>query len=1136
MADDPLITEINVLAEAQQKMVNEQEKEAGAAEQDRSERMETLKKQLANSEHNSKENQRIRKEIVMANKTAREQKSISTEISRSTASALGISGGDEEVALAVEALNEQTKAILGISAADLKANKELKVAIENDTKVLEAEGAEIKAAGADPEKNEEYQKRSAELQAKTNELAGRSLVGMEADKHKLEQIKIALEKSGGIATDNKKYNEMSLDLQQKELDLRRKTAETPAAKKAVKEEQKKINAERAGLMGRIARGMDFMKENAKEKMKAAGKGIMAILKGTLIAGFLVALIAFFNSKYWEQTKEWIVNKGLPMLKNLWGTLSEGFGKIADFFKDPTLDNFLNMLNPKSALVLAIGGIVASLAVAKFLGPFIKGIGLLKSAMGGIGGAAAKLIPGMGGKGGAASKVSSKVKGGSAGKAFGQVIGNIGKGLGRGIQGVLTGLAMGLKAFASPQVLIGAGILAGVILVIGAGIAGASWLLGKALPVLTDGIKSFENLNGEKLKTVAIGIGAIGLAMFALGAGGAVGGMGSMVGAITGSIGKFFGAKDPLTQLKKFSEAKINVEQAKKNANAMVAYAKAMAAGGGATAVQGLGAFVGGIAGSIGKFFGGKDAVDPLTQLKRFGETAVNAANIKANAAAMKDYASAMKDFPETPVKLGEFMNRSLGALAKAFGAKEGVGTPLDSLNNFGSKAVNAKNIKTNAAAMKDYSAAMKDFPATPVKLGDFINGMLDSLSSFLGITKKTESPLQKLENFGKLKVDAANIKTNAEAMTLYGNAMKTLPAPTGGWAAVGAFVGGVFSSLGKLVGLEKAKSPLEKLKEFGEFQIGAKALARIPETAQAMTLYGDAMAKVPKPSGGWEGIGAMVGGIAKSIGGWFSSEKESPLTQLKKFGEMAINTGGVKVNAAAFLEWSKAMGKGTPLLKKAFENFEIPSDASEALEQFGKLGAVGSGLESAGRGIGTLGENMKKFFESTKDFTKDQVKRVSQILRTFIRPFMSLRMTGGGGFIDQISNLLRTIGNMPAGSLDTFDASKFKFPVPNKSEIKNMHQFSIATNNTMKAMKLLGIEGPKALKAFDGGAAIPVRVVGDVRIAEMREMKLDSSGNQATSGVVVTNAPNNVVANKSSSINLNATPITDSKVKDLNAE
>ena len=63
---------------------------------------------------------------------------------------------------------------------------------------------------------------------------------------------------------------------------------------------------------------------------------------------------------------------------------------------------------------------------------------------------------------------------------------------------------------------------------------------------------------------------------------------------------------------------------------MVAYAKAMALAGGAAAVKGLGQFIGGITGSIGKFFGGKDAVDPLTQLKRFGATAVNAANIKAN--------------------------------------------------------------------------------------------------------------------------------------------------------------------------------------------------------------------------------------------------------------------------------------------------------------------------------------------------------------------------------------------------------------------------------------------------------------------------------------------------------------------------
>ena len=958
--------------------------------------------------------------------------------------------------------------------------------------------------------NQEILKQTANtLKINTKQLEARTAQAqfISDQKESLSAMETSIVAQGGIATDNKEYMKLSLNIQQQELDMRRKTATTPAAKKAIKEEQRKLNAQQAGLLGKIAGGINSLRDSAKEKLKSAGKGIMSILKGTLIAGFLVALIAFFNSKYWEQTKDWLVNKGLPMLKNLWKTLSDGFGKITDFFKDPTLDSFLNILNPKSALVLAIGAVVASLAVATFLGPFKAGIGLLKTALGGVGGAAAKLIPGMGG-GDKASKTKtpkpSRGGRGGAGAKFGQVIGNIAKGLGRGVAAILRGLATGLMAFANPAVLIGAGILAGSILVIGAGIAGASWLMGAAFKTLTGGLKSFEDLNGEKLKTVAIGIGAIGLALFALGAGGAMGGIGSMVGAITGSIGKFFGAKDPLTQLKKFSEAKIDAAQAKKNADAMVSYAKAMSLGGGAEAVKGLGQFIGGITGSIGKFFGGKDAVDPLTQLKRFGATAVNAANIKANALAMKDYAAAMKDFPATPVNLGDFINKGLGALAKAMGSTEGVASPFQALEKFGAKAVNAANIKTNAAAMKDYAAAMKDFPSTPVKLGDFINGMLGSLSSFLGVKKKEDSPLQKLENFGKLKVDAANIKTNAEAMTLYGNAMQTLPKPTGGWSAVGTFVGGVFSSLGKLVGLEQAKSPLQKLKEFGEFVIGEKALKRIPDTANAMTLYGNAMAKVPKPAGGWEGISSMVGGIAKSIGNWFSSPKESPLTQLKKFGDMLINTGGVRVNAEAFTIWSKAMAESTPKLKTAFDNFEIPNDAAEALLKFAELGKVGAGLELASNGIRSLGDSMAQFFLDTKDLTKEQLRNMGGVITTFVRPFSALlsRQRKGGGFIESVSKLMSSITEMSrTGALEQFDVNKFRFPVPNETEVTNMNNFSIATARTVAALKLLGIEGPKAFKAFEGSKiAIPVRVVGDVRVAEMRARKLDAAGNKAAGG------------------------------------
>ena len=657
-----------------------------------------------------------------------------------------------------------------------------------------------------------------------------------------------------------------------------------------------------------------------------------------------------------------------------------------------------------------------------------------------------------------------------------------------------------------------------------------------MPTLSEGLKSFEDLNGEKLVSVALGIGAIGLALFALGAGGAVGGMGSMVGAITGSIGKFFGAKDPLQQLKEFSEAQVDAVQAKINAEAMVHYAKAMALAGGASAVRGLGDFVGGITGSIGRFFGGQNKPDPIHQLKAFGDIAVNSANIKANALAMKDYAAAMKDFPKTPVKLGEFMNRSLGALSNLFGgSEEGVGTPLDSLAEFGKKAVNAANIKINAAAMKDYSAAMKDFPATPVKLGDFINDALGSLSSFLGITKATESPLQKLENFGLLKVDSKNIKVNAEAMTLYGNAMKTLPTPTGGWSAVGTFVGGVFSSLGKLVGLEQAKSPLQKLKEFGEFQIGAKALKRIPETANAMTLYGNAMANVPKPTGGWEGLGAMVGGIAKSIGGWFSSKTENPLDQLKAFGEKVINTVSVSANAKAFVEWSKAMSTGTPLLKKAFENFEIKAASLQLLNRLIQMGSKGAGLEAAGRGIKSLAENMMKFIETIGGYNSSMGDKVDDLLSEINDRSYS---AAGAKGLQATANLLDSITNMSlkmAGG-GAPDFSKFKFPVPKNSEVTAMHHFSVATANTMKAMKLLGIEGPKALKAFEAkNEAIPVRVVGDVRIAEMRQMKLDAAGNKVATGMSMVSSTNVVNAPKQSTVNLTGTSNSDKRTAALTA-
>jgi hypothetical protein len=107
----------------------------------------------------------------------------------------------------------------------------------------------------------------------------------------------------------------------------------------------------------------------------------------------------------------------------------------------------------------------------------------------------------------------------------------GGGAGKAGGGMLAGLAKGMSAFGagSVKILLGAATIAGVITAIGAGIAAAAWLTGKALPTLTNGLKGFEDLDGDRLVTAAKGLAAVSAAMAAMGAGSAVGAVGNAVG-------------------------------------------------------------------------------------------------------------------------------------------------------------------------------------------------------------------------------------------------------------------------------------------------------------------------------------------------------------------------------------------------------------------------------------------------------------------------------------------------------------------------------------------------------------------------------------------------------------------------------
>ena len=100
-------------------------------------------------------------------------------------------------------------------------------------------------------------------------------------------------------------------------------------------------------------------------------------------------------------------------------------------------------------------------------------------------------------------------------------------------GGLTGIATGLKAFANPQVVLGAvgfgAAIAAVITGVGVGLAASSWIVGKSLPTMAKGLESFKSVDGKNLLEVGEGLLALGggMALFS-------------AGSIVSAVGKFFG--------------------------------------------------------------------------------------------------------------------------------------------------------------------------------------------------------------------------------------------------------------------------------------------------------------------------------------------------------------------------------------------------------------------------------------------------------------------------------------------------------------------------------------------------------------------------------------------------------------------
>jgi hypothetical protein len=414
----------------------------------------------------------------------------------------------------------------------------------------------------------------------------------------------------------------------------------------------------------------------------------------------------------------------------------------------------------AAMVAGIGALFLAKSVIGALGRGLSGVtdNIASKMMGGFG---ARAAPTAGASiAGNAAGAAAPVKGSSAGKGFGQALGNIGKGLGQGIGGILKGLAAGLAAFANPAILIGAGILGGAVVAIGAGIAGATWLMGKALPTFAEGLKSFADIDGNNLLNVAKGMGAIGAAMVAMGTGTAVGAVAGMLGGLAEGITSLFGGQTPFEKLEEFSKLNIDASKVEANANAVVAYSKAMASLGASSAAGSLGNLVSNVADGLVKFFGGEVRI-PWTKMLEFQAVNLDPNRMQQNSLAVKAFSEAMSNIPTVN---SERTGGLISAVASFFLGSQQV--PWAQAIAFGQLTLPVDKIKTNAEAMAAFGDAISKVPQINATRS---GGLLEGLRSFFSGSQ--QMPWDSMRQFGELRIDAPRIKANADALAAFGNAL-----------------------------------------------------------------------------------------------------------------------------------------------------------------------------------------------------------------------------------------------------------------------------------------------------------------------------------------------------------------------------
>ena len=314
-------------------------------------------------------------------------------------------------------------------------------------------------------------------------------------------------------------------------------------------------------------------------------------------------------------------------------------------------------------------------------------------------------------------------------------------------------------------------------------------------------------------------------------------------------------------------------------------------------------------------------------------------------------------------------------LGSFFGAK----TPFDKIEEFSKLDINAAKVEENAKAFAAFGSAMAAYGGgSALKgLGDMAAGIGDFLGGLIG----TSSPVEKIEEFGRLKIDEGNLEKNAKAFAAFGNAMK---AYTGGATAS---AGDLFSVWAESKGVE---NPVEAMKKFAALDLGEGADKRVENNAKAFTVFAEAMSKYQ--GGGAATVGDLVGSVSEGLGA------NPPLEKMKAFAALDLGEGAdkrVETNAKAFVEFSNAMasykGGATTGIGEAISSsiagFFDGEPPTAKLEKFSKI-------QIDDKGVAQVKRNADAFVAFSNAISSYKGGATESVADTLLNP---LKKALGGG-------------------------------------------------------------------------------------------------------------------------------------------